>query len=193
MGPVLSLARVFGARAGAAALAVPMLLGGAVPSSAAVVSHAMVPAVGSHVRYQLYGSADPSSQPRFRCQLPAFGFPCYGPDQIRAAYDIQSVLNQGITGAGRTIVIVDAFQSPTIRQDLVLFDLVWGIPNPTLNIIAPDGLTPFDPSDGNQVGKFSGFNRADAILPAQHFHGVGRNGTNHVEGGHPGFMQSRKS
>lgn len=129
-----------------------MLLGGTVPASAAVVSHAMVPAVGSHARYEYYGSADPSSQPVFRCQLPAFPIHCYGPDQIRAAYDIQPVLNQGITGAGRTIVIVDAFQSPTIRQDLALFDLVWGIRNPTLNIISPDGLTPFDPNDGNQVG-----------------------------------------
>src|SRR5205823_14311325 len=48
-------------------------------------------------------------------------------------------------------------------------------------------------SDGNEISKFPGLNRADAILPAQHFRGVGRNGTNHVEGGHPGFMQSRKS
>src|SRR5438132_1267253 len=48
-------------------------------------------------------------------------------------------------------------------------------------------------SNGNEISKFPGLNCADAILPAQHFRGVGRNGTNHVEGGHPGFMQSRKS
>src|SRR5260370_907324 len=47
--------------------------------------------------------------------------------------------------------------------------------------------------DRDQISEFPRLNRADAILPAQHFRGVGRNGTNHVEGGHPGFMQSRKS
>ncbi len=112
----------------------------------------MVPAVGSGARYQFIGNSEPSGLVRFGCQRPAATFPCYGPDQIRTAYDIQPVLNQGITGAGRTIVIVDAFQSPTIRQDLALFDQVWGLPNPTFNIIAPDGLTPFDPNDGNMVG-----------------------------------------
>lgn len=152
MGPITSFARVLGARAAAVALAVPMLLGGAVPASAAIVSHAMAPALGSHARYQLIGKQDPSGLVRFSCQRPAATFPCIGPDQVRTAYEIQPVLNQGITGAGRTIVIIDAFQSPTIRQDLALFDLVWGIPNPTFNIIAPDGLTPFDPTDGNQVG-----------------------------------------
>jgi len=154
LGSITSLVRVFAARAGAAALAVPMLLGGAVPASAAVVSHAMAPAVGSHVRYQLAGAAEDLGKVRFRCQVPALNppLPCYGPDQIRAAYDIQPVLNQGITGAGRTIVIIDAFQSPTIRQDLALFDQVWGYPDPTFNIIAPDGLTPFDPNDGNMFG-----------------------------------------
>ena len=117
----------------------------------------MTPAVGSHVRYQYAGSAEGSGSLRFGCQLRLQSFTsprpwCYGPDQIRAAYDVQPLLDAGITGAGRTIVIVDAFQSPTIRQDLALFDAVWGLPNPTLNIIAPDGLTPFNFGDGNQVG-----------------------------------------
>jgi subtilase family serine protease len=77
---------------------------------------------------------------------------CYSPAQIRAAYRIQPVLDAGITGKGRTIVIVDAFQSPTIRHDLADFDALFNVPDPTLNIIAPDGLTPFDPTDQNQVG-----------------------------------------
>ena len=117
----------------------------------------MTPAVGSHVRYQLAGTVEGSGSVKFGCQLrtQSFASPrpwCYGPDQIRAAYDVQPLLNEGITGAGRTIVIIDAFQSPTIRQDLALFDHVWGLADPTLNIIAPDGLTPFDINDGNQVG-----------------------------------------
>jgi len=62
------------------------------------------------------------------------------------------VLNAGITGKGRTIVIVDAFQSPTILHDLQLFDTLFGLNDPTLKIVAPDGLTPFDQNDPNQTG-----------------------------------------
>lgn len=88
----------------------------------------------------------------FSCQLPGASLQCYGPSQIRNAYDIQPVLNAGITGKGRTIVIIDAFQSPTIQHDLQLFDTVFGLPDPKLNIIAPDGVPPFDINDPNQVG-----------------------------------------
>jgi subtilase family serine protease len=77
---------------------------------------------------------------------------CYGPTQIREAYQITPVLNKGITGKGRTIVIIDAYQSPTINQDLQTFDTLFGLPNPHFTIIAPDGLTPFDQNDPNQVG-----------------------------------------
>jgi subtilase family serine protease len=101
---------------------------------------------------------DPSTQGNvtvFGCQTRTSPNPagwCYGPQQIQNAYDITPILNQGITGAGHTIVIVDAFQSPTITQDLALFDSAFNLPAPTFNQIAPDGLTPFNPADGNMVG-----------------------------------------
>jgi subtilase family serine protease len=110
--------------------------------------------VANGVRYEFTGNAT-DGQVLFHCQTrgrlgpPAAPF-CYGPDQIRAAYGVQPVLDSGITGAGRTIVIIDAFQSPTIQQDLALFDHVWSYPDPTFNMIAPDGLTPFT-GDPEQV------------------------------------------
>jgi subtilase family serine protease len=88
----------------------------------------------------------------FSCQLPTADVPCYGPSQIQNAYRFTPLYKLGITGKGRTIVIVDAFQSPPIRQDLALFDQTFGLPDPTFTIVAPDGLTPFDPNDANQVG-----------------------------------------
>lgn len=88
----------------------------------------------------------------FTCQEPGALVRCYSPYQMRVAYDILPVLKAGITGKGTTIVIIDAFQSPTIRHDLAIFDQTFGLPNPTLNIIAPDGLTPFNPKDPNQIG-----------------------------------------
>jgi subtilase family serine protease len=113
----------------------------------------MTPAIGMNPHFARVGalsSAAPDA-PVFSCQLttPAG---CLGPDQIRAAYGVQPLLDAGTDGTGRTIVIVDAFQSPTIGDDLQTFDALFGLPDPTLNIIAPDGLTPFDPNDDNMVG-----------------------------------------
>jgi len=109
----------------------------------------MHPAIGSRPHYTLAGRADTKpGVATFNCQLttPAG---CYGPAQIRAAYGIDKL---PATGAGRGIVIVDAFQSPTIGHDLAVFDQLFELPDPTLSIVAPDGLTPFDPNDGNMVG-----------------------------------------
>jgi subtilase family serine protease len=149
MRSITSLAHALAARAGAVALAVPMVLGGVVPASAAIVTH-MTPAVGTGSQYEPLTADDSLGIVRFGCQL-ANPPTCYGPDQIRGAYDIQSVLDSGVTGAGRTIVIIDAFQSPTITTDLAQFDALWKLPAPpAFNLIAPDGLTPFDKTKGNQ-------------------------------------------
>jgi subtilase family serine protease len=77
---------------------------------------------------------------------------CYGPTQIRNAYGIKPLLDAGLNGSGRTIVIVAAYQSPTLGTDLSIFDSVFGLPAPALSIVAPDGLTPFDPTSHNMVG-----------------------------------------
>jgi subtilase family serine protease len=137
--------RLGAARLAAAALFLPALLGGGGIST--VVAHSMVPAAGGLVGYQALGDAHSLGAVQFGCQDAAARFPCYGPDQIRAAYDIQPLLNAGVTGAGQTIVIVDAFQSPSLQLDLANFDGVWRLPATNIDIVAPDGLTPFDGSN----------------------------------------------
>lgn len=117
-----------------------------------IAVHAMQPASGGSAGYMDSIAADYMGLLRFPCQSPAAPAPCYGPDQLRAAYNIQPVLDHGITGAGRTVVIISAFQNPTMRADLALFDRAWALPDPTLNIVASDGLTPFDPTSPLQVG-----------------------------------------
>jgi subtilase family serine protease len=85
------------------------------------------------------------------CQSPTPAAHCYTPQQIQNAYHVTPLHTAGITGAGHTMVIVDAFQSPTIRHDLQMFDRVFGLKDPTLNILAPDGLAPFNQKDPVQV------------------------------------------
>jgi len=77
---------------------------------------------------------------------------CYTPQQIQNAYNITPLYKSRTTGVGHTIVLIDAFQSPTIRRDLALFDRIFGLKDPKLQIFAPDGLVPFNPNDAAQVG-----------------------------------------
>ncbi len=138
------------ARACVAVLGGPLVLGGA--PAAFVTSHPMTPAVGNTVQYQYAGQVTPDGLVRFPCQSAAFPVVCYGPDQVRAAYGIQPVIDRGITGKGRTIVIIDGYQSPTIVGDLAHFDMAWNLPPAALTITAPSGLTPYDPTNPIQVG-----------------------------------------
>ncbi|MGZ3587318.1 MAG: S53 family peptidase [Candidatus Limnocylindrales bacterium] len=77
---------------------------------------------------------------------------CYQPFQIQAAYGVAPLLKAGITGKGRTIVIVDAYDNPYIETDLALFDAEFSLPAPAFQKVYPDGATPFDFTDPEQIG-----------------------------------------
>jgi subtilase family serine protease len=131
----------------AAALAAAALA--ATPAAQARAVGHFIPAIGAHPHYSVEGHAQPQTPPTFGCQLttPAG---CYAPAQIRAAYGVDKLTR--LNGAGTTIAIVDAFQSPTAAHDLATFSTLFELPAPNLQIVAPDGLTPFDQNDPNQVG-----------------------------------------
>jgi subtilase family serine protease len=144
----LKIARTGGATALVASLLlmspVAVAAGGAAFPSVGVHPHAVLATQDSNLHFSCQNRHldDPSNKPA-----------CYSPQSIQAAYGFDKLLSHGITGKGRTIVIVDAFQSPTIAQDLASFDAAFGLPAPAaFNIIAPNGLTPFDATDPNQVG-----------------------------------------
>ena len=87
----------------------------------------------------------------------AYRIACYQPGQLRAAYNLLPLYGKGITGKGQTIVIVDSFGSPTIRQDLAAFDKQFGYPAPpSLNIIAPAGKIPAFNPDVNDMAGWAG-------------------------------------
>lgn len=73
---------------------------------------------------------------------------CYSPNDIRTAYGYPSSL----TGAGQTIVIVDAFGSPTIQNDLATFDARFGIPAPPSFTVDCSGGCPSFNGSSNEVG-----------------------------------------
>jgi len=59
--------------------------------------------------------------------------PCgYDPAEVSTAYGTNTMTYAGVhlDGAGQTIVLVDAFGSPTAQADLFKFDSVYGLPDP---------------------------------------------------------------
>jgi subtilase family serine protease len=70
---------------------------------------------------------------------------CYSPSFIKKAYEFPSTAT--VDGSGQTIVIVDAFGSPTIVNDLALFDARFGISAPpSFTIFCGNSPTPLDPT-----------------------------------------------
>ena len=100
----------------------------------------------------------------FTCQIAGVADPCYDLYQIRHAYGLDNLIKAGFDGKGKTIVIIDSFQSPNIVSELNKFDSFYGLPGlnglggkknsklGTFTQVAPDGLTAFDDTDDDMVG-----------------------------------------
>ncbi len=74
--------------------------------------------------------------------------PCgYSPDEVQTAYDMKPLYAAGSDGTGETVVIVDAFGSPTIAQDAQVFSQVYGLPPIDLQVLRAPGAVnnPADP------------------------------------------------
>ncbi len=71
---------------------------------------------------------------------------CYDPQQIRNAYNIQPLLKAGITGKGHTVVIIDGATSPSLASDVHLYDSLYGLKDPKINVFAPFAPPSINPS-----------------------------------------------
>lgn len=115
--------------------------------AAAVIAAATASAEPLHVAFPNHFGQPPTTA---QCES-TIGIACYGPIQYQQAYDMNPLYQRGLNGAGKTIVIVDSFGSPTIQNDLATFDQAYGLPAPpSLKIIAPSGpIPPYDPTPGS--------------------------------------------
>ncbi len=78
-----------------------------------------------------------------------FGQPCYGPEDIQQAFQLNSLYRQGYTGKGQTIVLLGAGHTTTLKSDVATFDQAWGLPAIDLTILQPFGPpAPYTCSDG---------------------------------------------
>ena len=90
-----------------------------------------------------HSKADPPPTLAECLSYPFFAITCLGPAEFQKVYNLAPLTRAGLNGRGRTIVIVDSFGSPTIREDLKAFDAGFGIPDPpSFTIISPAGSPP---------------------------------------------------
>ncbi len=151
------------------------------------------PASAGHISAAARVAPLPTSQ----C-VSEIGIHCYSPLQYRTAYNLGPLYQQGITGKGRTIVIVDSFGSPTIQHDLEVFDRQWGIPDTQVEVVKWGDVPVFDPTNPDHTG-WAGESTLDveyahAIAPDAHIILV-ETGVAETEGvtGLPEMMDAEKA
>jgi subtilase family serine protease len=132
---------------GSSVAALPAAAGPAASSVSALADVAVQPGV------QHAGRVQASPPTTADCEK-AYKVACYEPAQIQQAYNLPAVYASGMTGKGATIVIVDSFGSPTIKNDLGVFDRTFGLPAPpSFRVIQPAGQVPaYDQANSDMVG-----------------------------------------
>src|SRR5262245_29500005 len=53
---------------------------------------------------------------------------CLTPHAVRVAYGMESLIEHGMTGKGETIIDIVSFGSPTLQQDMDVFNKQFGLP-----------------------------------------------------------------
>lgn len=76
----------------------------------------------------------------------------YTPNDIRAAYNIAPLLQQGVTGKDQTVVLIESFGDPTLQADIDAYNQRYHLPPITVQVIAPIGTKTFDPNDEDMLG-----------------------------------------
>jgi len=144
--------RTLGARVAVLVLSTQLFAVGAIPALAAPIGHAMTPASESASQVDFFPDSEADAIKLPPC-LMAVPLGCFKTQTIRAAYGVQAVLDQGITGKGVTIVVIGAFRQPALESDLAMFDNAWTQPQPPSppvagkpRVITMEGTPPFDPS-----------------------------------------------
>jgi subtilase family serine protease len=124
---------------------------GTVAVAGSFATHSTGATAATNLDAVLYRGSFSNPQPSPYCLVFGGTVPvmCYTPQDLKAAYNYPSNLN----GAGQTIVIVDAFGSPTVQSDLNTFDTLFNLPPTTLQIVCQGGTCPvFNSSNPDEVG-----------------------------------------
>lgn len=97
---------------------------------------------------------------------------CYTPYDLRVAYGIESLTQKGFTGKGQTIVDIVSYGSPTLQQDMDVFDKQFGLSPINIQVLSPLGTAPAN-SNNPDIAGWAGETELDvqiihAIAPDAH-------------------------
>jgi subtilase family serine protease len=76
---------------------------------------------------------------------------CLSPHALQVAYNVDSLISKGFTGKGQTVVDIVSFGSPTLQQDMQVYDQTFDLPAIDLQVISPLNEKPYDP-DNDRAG-----------------------------------------
>lgn len=139
--------------AGCAALAALPAAGAGAASAGALVPFA------AQAPDSAFSAATTSDLPGVACKRPApdnrvsTTIHCYGPNEIRAFYGLAPLSPTTSDGAGQTIVLVDAYGSPTAANDLTFFAQTFNGPTPDFEASFPLGHPDYTHPTGNGSGQ----------------------------------------
>ena len=144
------------ARSAAAVGTAALLVGGVAMAGPAEAGQANTSSIFYQVRpiaiNSNLGDVNASSFPTPGECVKTAGLACYTPAILHTAYQIPWTINGELAGTGETVVIVDAYGSPTVASDLATFDSTFGLPPANLNVFYPNGKPSFNPNSANEVG-----------------------------------------
>jgi subtilase family serine protease len=138
----------------AAACALACSIGSATASGAVFDAHTPLSAEGAFGRQAVsLGGLDPRlvSAHHLTCRNPNAEFICFKPRQISRAYGFSPLIRRGENGSGVTIAIIDWTEDPTLDEDVATFDSRFKLPAPSLEVVAPSGIAPFEASNPEDV------------------------------------------
>ncbi len=76
----------------------------------------------------------------------------FTPQDLREAYGVSGLIQQGFTGKGQTVIDIVSYGSPTLQQDLDVFDQQFGLPPITVQVLSPLGTVAFHSTDPEMQG-----------------------------------------
>src|SRR5260221_10134238 len=76
---------------------------------------------------------------------------CYTPHALRVAYGLEALTKQGFTGKGKKVVDIVSYGSPTLQQDMDVFDRHFGLRPITIKVFSPLGPAHFDPAANKDI------------------------------------------
>src|SRR5947209_1063849 len=130
-----------------------------VVAMAAAAALALLAATTGRAAYQAPDTTGTSTATTYACTSPApvhhyAWYHCYTPQDITAAYGVNTLQSQGVLGQGQTIVLVDSYGSPTAASDLQFFHDTFypSLPNPSFQQVYPNGQPDYKNVGNGQSG-----------------------------------------